>query len=350
MITALKLIGLAVVGGIVLLVGGALLLLWIARRWFRRALAADRLIPCRVTLEPEVNPQWRSAGVATGFINELRALGFQDVGSFQVPELGGLLIHALYHPQDPAYAVVYDHQKVDPTMDISREFADGTSVTATNTTMGETLDRRPGTSGHWLGKVPARQLFEAIKTHPTNVAIASHSSTDFVAHFQKAYAESMNWRLKKGGVSRDEIRGQAEQNGQTLTDEQLTEVWEAEREKYRRQLQEGCIAQHLDDNKMPAAEWEKICDRAVALPETLELKEIVETLDTALTLDAEQRHQLEKLPASFGENGIDIAQKIVAENIAGLGLIKLGEVTEPVRAWIVLATDREQQYPAAKAA
>jgi len=350
MITALKLIGLAVAGGIVLLVVGAFLLLWIARRFFRHALETDRVLPCRVTLEPEPKPQWRSAGVMTGFINDLRALGFRDVGSFQAPELGGMLLHAFYHPQEPAYAVVYDHKQIEPTIDVLRDFADGTSVAATNTEMGKTLDQRPTSKTYWLGKVSARQLFETVKSHPVTAQPISHPAAEFVAHFQRDYARGVNWRLKKGGVNRDEIRRTAEQNGQTLTEEQLTEAWELEREKYRRQLQEGCIAQYLDESQMPAGEWEKICNRAVALPETLELKEIVETLDAALVLDAEQRHQLEKLPISFGDNGIDIAQKLITENLASLGLVKLGEVTEPVLAWIVLAPDREQQpYPALKA-
>ena len=56
----------AVVGGIFLLVIGAVLLVWIIRRFFRRALEADRVLPCRVTLEPELKPQWRSAGAMTG--------------------------------------------------------------------------------------------------------------------------------------------------------------------------------------------------------------------------------------------------------------------------------------------
>jgi hypothetical protein len=346
--TVLKIILLVLLGGILLLAIGVALLIWLAKRFFRRAMAADQIIPCRATLEPEPNPQWRSAAAVNGFINELRAIGFQDIGSFQLPELGGLLIHALWHPQEPAYAVVYDHKRMEPTMDVLCRFTDDTSVTATNTNMGRSLDTRPGAKTHWLGKASARHLFDAVRNHPHTAPPCAHTPEEFVARFQRAYAESMDWRLKKGGVSRDEIRRQAEQDGHSLTDEQFNEAYEMQREQYRRQLQEGCIAQFLDKSKMPAVEWEKIHSRAVVIPETFELKEIIEILDGAtclLSLDTEQRHQLEKLPLHFGENGIDIARKLLAENVAGLGLVKVGEVTEPVPAWILLVPDSEHPHP-----
>src|SRR5687768_10511670 len=165
MITTLKLIALAVIGGVIVLVLGLGLLIWFVRRWLRRAIEADRVLPCRVTLEPETKPQWRNAGKVNKLIDELRALGFRDVGSFQVPELGGLLLHGLFHPQEPCYGLVYDHKEMGPTMEIEREFADHTSVNATNTAIAKTLDQRPDAKTHWLGDVPAQQLFDTVKTH-----------------------------------------------------------------------------------------------------------------------------------------------------------------------------------------
>lgn len=353
--TALKIILLVLLGGIVLLVIGAVLVIWLAKRFFKRAIAAQgQIIPARATLEPEPNPQWRSAAAVHGMIQELHALGFKDVGSFQCPELGGLLMHGLWHPQEPVYAVVYDHKQIAPTMDVLCRYTDDTSVTATNTEMGKSLDTRPGTKTHWLGNASAQQLLDAVRNHPHTAPPCPHPAEDFVWRFQRAYAESMNWRLKKGGVSRDEMRRQAKQDGMELNDEEFEGAYEMQREQYRRQLQEGCIAQFLDESKMPVTEWERIHHRAVVIPETFELKEIVESLESTLGLDEEQQHQLEKLPLQFGENGIDIARKLLAENTAGLNLYKLGEVTEPVPAWIVLLPDQDNpiipNLPAVKTA
>ena len=99
------------------------------------------------------------------------------------------------------------------------------------------------------------------------------------------------------------------------------------------------MAQYLDEQNLVAAEWERIQDRTFAIPETLELKEVVEVISTAMCLDDEQRHALEKVQTAFGETALNVAERILNANVGALGLRKLGEVKEPVPAVILLAPE-----------
>src|SRR5207244_779028 len=139
------------------------------------------------------------------------------------------------------------------------------------------------------------EIFDAVRQHPKAAERIELKRENFVENFRKGYTRSMNWRLKKGGASREEIRRQAAADHKELTDEQFEEAYKELRASYVRRLQEGCVAQYLDEQNLVAAEWERIQDRTFAIPETLELKEVVEVISTAMCLDDEQRHALEKV-------------------------------------------------------
>jgi hypothetical protein len=335
------LLGLAFLGGAVLLVLGIALLIWFVRRWFRRAVQADEeaFIPTRVSLTPEPQPQWKNSPQIESYAGQLRQLGFSNIGTFQIPELRGLLISAFAHPDHTLFATVYDHQQIAPTVDVWRKFADGTGVTATNTIIGEDLDQRPNAKTYRIADASVRQLLEAVTSHKNEAPPAAHLPENFVSLFQESYFESTTWRLKRGGITKDEIRRHAARKGTELTEEQLNETWKSQRRQYRRQIHEACIAQFLDESKMSAAEWENISDRVIVAAETYELVDIVESLDTHLCLDEEQRHVLEKSETTFGETGIQVAEKILSANLAGLNLIKFGEVQLPVRALLFRVPD-----------
>src|ERR1051325_3492622 len=337
MLTALKVIAVLVLLGSLIVAGAVFWFIRFIRRAVKDALDVPSCPPCRVNPEPEPSPQWRSPALIAQYGGELRALGFEDVGAFQIPEMGGLLMLGLVHPAERLVGVVYDHKKIDPTCDICCDFEDGTGLSATNSSSGDTLDKRPGHPILWLGKNNAREVLDAVQKHSAPAPRKPIEREGFVAHFKKSYAEGMNWRLKKGGSSREEIRRHAEKKGQQLDKDQLEECYSSLRAAYVVELQAGCIAQYLDEQRTPAVEWERVRERTFAIPETLEPQEVVEAIANATDLDDEQRYQLDKVEKVFGETALNVLDKILAQNIGALGLQKLGEVTEPVGAYILLA-------------
>ena len=333
----LKIIGIIAIVVVIVVVLGA----WWIVRWFKNALKADaeNNPPCRVSLEPEPNPLWRSERKVLDFAGQFRAAGFKDIGAFSIPEIQNLQILAFVHP-DNFYALIYDHHKLEPTFDIVADFeTDDIGLTGANTTFGETIESRPGQITIRKDNGSVAEIFDLVRNHVAAGRRRAVTAEGFVEHFKQSYARSMNWTMKKGGISREEIRRQAVKDGQDLTDEQVDEVYKEMRQGYMRRLQEGCIAQYLDEQKIVAAEWERVQDRAFAIPEPFEVKEVIEAIELVMSLDEEQRHGLEKITTSFGETAVTVADRILSQNIGGLGLRKLGEVKEPVPAVILLAPD-----------
>jgi hypothetical protein len=337
MIALLKIaVVLALLVMLLLVIGVAMVVRWV-RKLVKSATDAPNCPPCRVNPEPEPSPQWRTPGKVQQFANEFQALGFEEIGAFTIREMQGLQMLAFVHPGERLYGIIYDHKKIPPSFDMACKFDEQTGLTASSSKMGRTLDKRPGNPILWVGDERVAVVLEALKKEPQPPVRLPVSAEGFLPHFKRAYAEGMNWRMKKGGVSRDEIRRQAESKGKHLDEAAIDQVYERMRKAHVVELQRGCLAQYLDEQQMPAAEWERLRARAVAIPETLETDELIAALEGVLTLDQEQRHALRQLRRHTGQTALDTVDEILGGDVGGLGLEKLGEVSEPVRAYVLVA-------------
>jgi hypothetical protein len=336
MFTVLKIIGVLAIIVVLVLGIGAFWFIRLVRKAIKEEMENTHP-PCRVNPVPEPNPQWRNAAQIERYAGELAAVGFERMDAYSIPELGGLQILSFMHPRESLYGVIYDHAKIAPTFEIGCDFEDDTGVSGTNTDMGKSLDKRPGYTILWLGNVSAAEVLNAVRAHPATAAPKPVSRDGFIAQFKKEYVRSVNWRMKKGGSSREEIKRQAQADGLELTEEQLEESYQRLRADYLRQLRDGCMSQFLDEQGLSAEEWERIRGEAFAIPETMGVKEISEIIQDVVSLDEEQRHQLSKVEQSFGESAVEVIRRILCENIGALGLETVGEVQEPVHAIILKA-------------
>ena len=337
MLTAVKIIALAVILAFACLGLGILWLLRKVRSFVKASAEAPGCPPCRVNPQPDPNPQWRSAAKIARYTEEFRALGFREVGAFSIPEMAGLQMLVFYHAGQGFYGIVYDHKMIEPTFEIGCDFGNGSGLCATSSSAGDTLDARPNNPILWLGTNSVKEVLDAARKHPQPAPRRPVSPAEFLSHFKKKYAEGMSWRLRKGGVSRDEIRRQAEKKGMQLDSGQLEESYRRLRASYLRETQSGCVAQYVDDRKPSTADWERIRKSVFAIPETMELKEVLQSIEEATGLDEDQRHQLSKVESAFGESALDIVDRILRQNVGALGLQRIGEVNEPVRACLLAA-------------
>lgn len=294
--------------------------------------------PCRISLTPEETPAWHHEGQVNKVAAELRAAGFADEGIFTVPETG-LHVMGFVNVPERFYACIYDWKELGAIFDICTELPNNAELTGTNSTMGASMDTRPEDIKLGMAKASVKEVLDALRAHPRAAERLPVAKGGFVGTFEQQYARSMNWTMKKGGISREEIRRQAEKDNVKVTEEQLDEMYKEMRASYVEQLLKGCVAQYLDESKVPALEWERIQHRTIAVPETLTREEIVELIETEGCLDEEQERALKKLQVSQGENGVQIVRNIIAGNIAALGLKEMGEIQEPVHAVIVSFPD-----------
>lgn len=338
MLTAFKTILLVAVAAILLAAFG----IWWLIRKFKTALkglaeAAQMFPPCRVNPVLEPVPQWRNPDQINRYTEQFLAAGFKSAGAYSLPELGGLQLAAFAHESEQLYGVVYDHQKLPPNFDIVCRYEDDTDLTVTNTKYGDAMDRPPSSPAIRLDGGTVADAMGALCQHPATSPRRPVKAEEFAERFRKAYAEDMNWRLKRCGSTREEIRRQATKDGTEATDELVEEVFKSQRETSNTRLQEGCIAQYLDEQNPSPVEWEEKQHRVFAIPETLTSEEVVAVLRSHLDMDEEQEHQLAQVKLDFGQTALDYMVRVVDENIGHLGLQRVGRVTEPVPADLFLA-------------
>jgi hypothetical protein len=118
-------------------------------------------------------------------------------------------------------------------------------------------------------------------------------------------------------------------------------LYHLKRAAYVAQLQDACRAQYRDSNNLDREEWERLHNRLVAIPETYDLKEVINAVSyaTPARLNEKQLFSLQRLETSLGDDGIVLINKIITKNLGELNLRQFGEVKEPVRAWIIVADD-----------
>lgn len=348
MLTALKII-LAIVLVVMLL--AVLVVWWLIRKFKGFVKAAAEMQPphppCRINPQPEPNPQWRNPEKIKEYAGQFEANGFTPLGAFTLPEVGGLQLAAFVNEAERFYGVVYDHAKLPPNLDIVCDLEDGSEITGSNTKFGDTVDRRPETIAIRLDGGGVKEVLEALRAHPTKSPRKPTLGAAFAANFRDAYTRTMNWRMKRGGTTREEIRRQAEKDGAKLTDEQFEEVYREQRAAYRTELQAACIAQYLDEQKPTAAEWDERQPRAFAVPETFTAEEVRQTLEEHCELDEEQKHRLEQIQLSFGQTALDYMRQVVDGGVGSLGLKRLGTVQEPVPAEVYLVPECDNSTAAA---
>jgi hypothetical protein len=333
----------AVIAAVVMIAGVAL----IAVSWTWKKLTpapkaqATAPPPCRVTLIPEENPGWKAEKYMTRYAEHFRALGFQQIAAYRIPEMDNQRILALLHPTQKFYACAYD-SKTHPTFEIFAQFASDGSLMGTNSTWVRDIDQRPGYITVRAANATPAQVFEALKQHEKAGDRLQIAADGFVPAFLKAYIQNYNWRLKRTEICRDQIRLEARHQGRALAHEELDELYKARRAAYVAQLQDACRAQYRDDKGIDRAEWQRLQNRLFAVPETYDLKEVINALSYAVpsSLNDRQLFVLNQLETSLGDDGIVLVNKIMTKNIADLGLKQIGEVKEPVHAWIMVAGER----------
>jgi hypothetical protein len=197
---------LIIVGAIVI---GLAAVVWYLVRKFNRLLNP----PLRVHLVPEITKPRRSKKEIERFKLELESHGFDEIGTFRITEIPGLVVVGFSQLHMNVCAVVYDHPLVGCFLDVYSEDEFGNSLTVSNAPAGGELDQPPGREKVIDKTLTAPDMYDLLLRDRPAGPHKRFDSANFVDEYQAAYAREMDWRVNRGGVTDDEVRRSAEAIG-----------------------------------------------------------------------------------------------------------------------------------------
>lgn len=196
----------------ILVLAGALVALWLLRpvtrilvaTLFGKAVGKAALArqPDQIHLAHTEPSRWGN-GIPDGVAAQMMHRGFEDAGSFTIPEMPGVVVRLLAHPGESLYGAIYVHPRTGVWFDYLTRYKDGTQATFT-TCAPSSLDPRPGfVMEHAPGSSPIGLLDRTLAERP-RAPFKPTAAKTAVRDFEQAYAEHVAW-LKGRGISRAEV-------------------------------------------------------------------------------------------------------------------------------------------------
>jgi hypothetical protein len=176
----------------------------------RKALAR---IPTTAKLIPTENPNWQNRALIDNQTSPLKFRGFEDVGSFQVASMPGVLLKILFHQATSVAAHVYEHPKAGTWTEIATRYTDGRSITISDLpNTGVTAPPWVKTSRVVRGTA-TDQMFAQHTNERDKNGIKTLAPADTVREFEDVYARYMQWK-QETGISAEEVARVAKKRDQ----------------------------------------------------------------------------------------------------------------------------------------
>jgi hypothetical protein len=178
--------------------------------------------PFRIHLAPVEAVEWDAPQIVQGFVDSLTEAHYVDAGTFIVVP-SNLRLTAFCHPQDSAYAIICEIPQVKVWMEFVSYYEDGSSVTYSNS-QDTLLDRPEQKLVRFLEGFGAEELLRTFLRERPRKPLVRVSPQEFSEHFERAYAEGMDWRMARGGPTEEEVRRIAERKGQPYSPEAVQAI------------------------------------------------------------------------------------------------------------------------------
>jgi hypothetical protein len=163
--------------------------------------------------------------------HDLDRCGLKRIGTYRIDPLN-VMASAFFNDAESICAVMYHHPIVGCFVDMICKNTVGKSITATNAPTGGALDHRDGQEKHYDKTLGIPALFEIAKAHRPEGPYEVWDAENFAKKFESAYAEDMDWRARRGGVTREEVRRQAAESGKPYSEETIHQATANLKEKF----------------------------------------------------------------------------------------------------------------------
>lgn len=259
---------------VLLLVGKAALIIYGLKKFVAQVGASAS--PETIQLVPVAGARWDDASAAA-LAAPLAGLGYEEVGFFDLDLLGGIRLQAWVHPALGLYAVVYTSPQAGVWVDVVTKYTDDTSLTYSNSPHGGKLRQRVGRENVFFNGAGTEELHRRMLAERPDRPTRRLTRDDFVADFERAYAEDIAWRGSPEGFDPEAISPGAAlvgMMGGKFSPEQMQRV----RESMVRKMYEVVAAQLRPKYRQVAAlrdeDWARIEPRLVFVWDTMNMESL----------------------------------------------------------------------------
>jgi len=188
-----------------------------------RHLLGTMVPPPRVTLAA-ARPGSAHARDIRRYARDLEARGFTRIGTFRPEPMRGIILTAFVQPHESLCTIVYTHSVLGSFVDVVARSESGKSFTVTSAPAGQQLDQRDGHEKLFDRDMNIGRMIDLVKQRRPDGPPVSWSHGDFTRMFETAYAEEMDWRAGRGGVTSAEVRRTAEAMGGKYSEHDIQEA------------------------------------------------------------------------------------------------------------------------------
>ena len=250
--------------------------------------------PPRVHVRRSETIAWRDIQSVEEFAAPMRAEGFESVGDFILSEMPGVSLRVLHDAKQTYYAAIYDYAPAGICfVDLHTRLRDGGTLTVTNAPQGEEIETHPSHRKIYLKGADAATLIERMNSELALENTATVNPESFASEFEKAYAESMDFLLARGGPTLDELRRGARLRGETVDEATLHATYNATQQRNALALEGIVRDNYLKQNQLSAARWEELRDRLIIVHERHSVEQIVEKYWQVQSLGEEDDEEID---------------------------------------------------------
>ena len=261
---------------VLLLVGKAVLIIYGLKKMVAEVGASA--FPATVQLVPISAATWDAADAdAAALAVPLAGLGYEEVGFFGLDIMGGVRLQAWVHPDLGLYSVVYTSPQAGVWSDVVTKYADGTSLTYSNSPHGGKLKQRPGRENVYFKGLGTDELHRKMLAERPDRPTRRLTADDFAPDFERAYAEEMAWRGSPEGFDPEAVgpgAALAGLIGRKFTPDQMRQV----RESMVRRMYEAVVGdlrrKYRESAALPDDEWARIEPRLIFVWDTMNVESL----------------------------------------------------------------------------
>ncbi len=327
---------------VAILVGKAVIILYAVKKIVTEAgKGVGPSGPPQVSLVEVSGARWED-GETAALAAPLPALGFQEVGFFDLDVMGGTRLQGWVHPGQGVYAVVYQGPQAGTWMDFVTMYEDGSSLTFSNSPHGDGSPIRAGQEIRVFPGLGAEALYRKMLAERPDRPTRHLATTDFRADFERAYAEGMAGRGGTGGFSPDQISPAAALAGVMtgrFSGDQVRQIRESMTLKMYQAVAQGLSRAYREQSGLSDEEWGRVGGHLVYVWDSMNADAFHSLLPSW-----KGHADFDRLQAGMvAEDGEDTGRRaFAAENAAlpeGLRYVKVGEVSTGTESHTPLTAD-----------